>query len=699
MNGTGTRKDSVSSDGSSMHGSAWQTQPPANAMLDGYNGTMTEGAPKDEERSKEPYGRGSRMFDPNDSVSMHLLTETAIGDSQQYEVCSVEEVDQLKKELPMLSKRIDATQRKLAIENKLRDGVTSLNRLNGPSEVEREGIGSRGGEETDEDLVVAQQNCADLTEELWQLEKRQQQVQRQLLEHTAGILQMTHKGFLEKDAPLQDNGVNGYTNGYSGLDINHLDDRFFYKALDSMLDEAQPETLASKEQTEAIVETERKLWDLSRRLRDTITQATSGRLKIPEPPGPEFSDVRDPRSALHSQITYLEDGIEEVQGILAQAFQQVNQSTHAMEERLEDINTQLRGVILRSSQDHTPQHPLPPEVTGNSAEGQVAYLEDGLDALEKGVSKLKEEHQNLSTNSTTYEERAEQYDSTLQNLWQEISEGERFSLDAFSSRILSLNTRINDLNYQKDILNRQIQQQRELNSKSDSEKDAKLASVATELKQSQDEVEKARIEVQSFEGEIVRLQTEVTVAKAELDGAYGTRAQRAAEVAQHPALQQEISALKQELEASKAKKIDTTELQERVQMLQQELSETIAEYESMTKSSIEFEKERETLENNVDALRDRCEALETQLNEEKVNKLGIPSPGTPGDRGSIEKGATSTSVLRSEFKKMMRETRAENMRSLRHEQEERRKLEAQLRDLKRGQTPGKSSLSQSMTAS
>ena len=175
--------------------------------------------------------------------------------------------------------------------------------------------------------------------------------------------------------------------------------------------------------------------------------------------------------------------------------------------------------------------------------------------------------------------------------------------------------------------------------------------------------------MQELEGELVRLQTELTVSRAELDGAYGTRAQRAAEVAQHPALIAEVAELKEQL-ASVTSRHDNTnndnsDLTQRVQMLQKELSETIGEYEVMTKSSIEFEKERETLESNIDGLRDKCEALETDLSDEKVRWMGMKSPGVAGDRNSNEKGATSTAVLKNEFKKMMRETRAEHMKMLR----------------------------------
>ena len=608
------------------------------------------------------------MLDTDDPVAMHLLMETALGDSQQYEVLSFEEADGLKKELPMLSSRIDATKRKLIIESKVEDAAISITRLDGSPQAGRRDAGSRGEGKTDDEAAAAHQKCEKLAQELWQLEKRQEEVHRQLLEHTAGILQLTHKGFVENATRLQGNGIDGHTNGHDGLDFAQFDDHSFYRSLDSMLDEGQMDgttTATFKQQREAISETQRKLWDLNRRLGDAITQASSGRSIFPAPPSPGDADEKDQSAALQTQVSYLEQGLETMQRNQTEIMHNYKDSAHATEERLEAVNTQLRGIFFRSSRDENPQHPLPPEVANTGTEQQITFLEDGLGALEQSVARLKEDYQHSTTASAAHEETVGLYEDTLQSLWQGMSKGEKFSLDAFSFQVSSLNTRVSDLIDQKDILNRQIQQQREINGKSDSEKDARLASLTAELEQAKAEAEKARKEMQDFEGEMVRLQTEVTVTKAELDGAYGTRAQRAAEVAQHPALQHEISELKQELEISKAKSIDNAELQQRAQMLQKELSETIAEYEAMTKSSIEFEKDRETLENNLDALRDKCEALETQLSEERVNKLGIKGPETLGDRGSNEKGSTSTSVLKSEFKKMMREIRAENMRALR----------------------------------
>jgi SMC interacting uncharacterized protein involved in chromosome segregation len=259
--------------------------------------------------------------------------------------------------------------------------------------------------------------------------------------------------------------------------------------------------------------------------------------------------------------------------------------------------------------------------------------------------------------------------------------------------------RIQDISSQRDTLHEAIERHQ-----------ANEEILQQNVEQKAQEAQSAQEETRKLETELVHLRTEVTVARAELDGAYGTRAQRAAEVASNPALQKELeeltaknSILMGELAALKIQHEGggkgSADLTRRVEILQQELTETISEYEVLTRSSLEFEKEREQLERVIDGLRDRCESLESELSDEKIRWLGVRSPGSSGAKDASVPGTTSTMVLKNEFKKIMRETRAENMKALRFEQDERRKLEALVRTLKRDHTHGKSSLSHSMTAS
>lgn len=810
--------------------------------------------------------RSSALLDHDDPVTMHLLMETALGDSQQYEILSFEEIDNLKKQLSFLSNRIEATKRKLVLEIKLRDAALSLDRLhsvNGresigggagtsPRKHRRSMLGSRGSNsemlsQADHEMTTSTRKCDDLAQELWRLEKRAQEVQRRLLEHTAGILQMTHNGFpKDRSLPSPDsvpdhsngNDISPYLNG-----AQDFDDRSFYQTLDAMLDirggerniESSRSTQEFEQQTQFILNTERRLEDFNKRLRDSITQ-TNQRTKDPPVPPTRLSDNNeDPAAALQEQLNYLEKGFEMIQEDQNNALQSAKRSVYKTEERLEDLNTQIHGMIIRGNKDQNMQYPLPPEMSGHNSVAQIFYLEEGLDKLEQTLQRLNDKIDALSSKSTVHDEKAQQFETVCLGLWDIILAGEKgsgqrgqgqltggsnesiesqstnstFSLPDFSAKVQSLCTRFTELQEQKDILTTQVQQQRSLNSRSDAEKDARLADLTAELdevkrsledkngelqsskgelaqlevalgaarqdvafrekqkginesalvaeqnarreaeehlfadlqtkqdeiakleadlqefkddsgithaemlgklgeseahirsltsqldshsremenrqasenllresvSQKSSELEKTQKEMQNLEAEMVRLRTELTVAKAELDGAYGTRAQRAAEVASNPALQKELddlngknAILASDLATLKAqhKNIgdENDAMAERIQVLRRELSETIAEYEVMTKLSIEFEKEREQLESALDRLRDRCESLETELSDEKVCWLGVKSPGSSGGKDGNAPGTTSTTILKNEFRKIMKETRAELMKNL-----------------------------------
>lgn len=715
-----------------------------------------------------------------------------MGESQHYEILSIEGLEDLKKELALLWSRIDGTKRKLVLENKIRDAAQSFNRLDTPGNRDsvRDGfgrspkghrrslLGSRGSmsdmlNKDFDELTVSTKKCEELAQELWRLEKRMQDLRRRLLEHTAGVLQVTHTGFLKNQTPPQSPGAfSHYMTGQGSEQSNDkfydFDDLSFYRTLDSILDigdgldgnnAVSGRSFAA--QNQAILDTERRLEALTSKLKESIAQASAGR-----------------------------------------------------DRGIHDSNSEYAGE----------------DVPGNNIQSQLDHLERGFELMQRDRDAAADKFQQISKKSDAHEKSIEQYERTLMGVWEELASrgsqrdssgsedsggspnsDEHFTLVGFSDKVRRLHSRHTSLREQKDILTRQIQQQRELNGKSDAQKDSQFSELTIELEQIQiamkakqreakesrdelvlvtqhldnarqeatlqeqqretsarnvleaekqarreaeeqlladlearqnelhrleaeladarddhgiakaamraeleesekrvqqsiaqieaareakahhdavelslkeqidaktQEAEKAHEEINGLEGEMVRLHTELTVARAELDGAYGTRAQRAAEMASNPALQKELDELNErnsgllEEMASLRSQHDTlrtnhAESHQRVNTLQQELGDTIGEYETMTKASIEFEKDREALEAQLDHVRDRSEELEAQLGEEKLKWIGVKSPMAAGNRDSSVPGSTSANVLKNEFKKMMREMRAENMKALR----------------------------------
>ncbi|KAL8900281.1 MAG: hypothetical protein Q9192_001153 [Flavoplaca navasiana] len=839
MNGHSRQFSSSSMTNDPVYGAGQHAQigVSSQTLLNGYRDTLQSADGYGDTRtSKRSRSRSSGPLDSHDPVSMHLLMETAMGESQNYDILSIEELDKLKKELELLASRIDATKRKLVLENKIRDAAQSFNRLDSPSNRDsvRDGfgrspkghrrsiLGSRGSmndllNPKGDELATSTKKCEELAQELWKLEKRMQELQRRLLEHTAGVLQVTHTGFLKDETPPHtpdafSHYMTGHDNGASGKTFFDFDDRSFYQTLDSLLESEDGSNGAKgfpghgfAKQNQAILDTERRLDSLTNRLRAAISEA-NGEVDITSEIPSRNNDTQEPPEALiQSHLDHLEEGLEAI--------------TRNQNATVENLKREKKDLLSKSASHADKAGQYEANLTG-----LWSVLASGHDRNRQGQSPRDSSGSDDSRSS--------------------FKSNEPFSLEGFAHRVRSLHSKNGLLREQKDILTRQVQQQRELNGKSDAEKDAQISDLTTELeqlhialeakhneaKESRDELvlvtqhldtarqeatlneqqrekavrdvlekerqtrkeaeeqllselearrsalhsleaeladsrddhgiaraamraeleesekrvqqsigqveaakeakahqdalelslrqqvdemtreaEQAHSEMQSLEGEMVRLHTELTVAKAELDGAYGTRAQRAAEMAANPAVQKEIEELSErnarlveELASLRSRhdsaESDKAKSDERIKTLEQELSETIGDFESMTKASIEFEKEREALEALVDRMRDRSEDCENQLAEEKLKWMGVKSPMAAGNRDSSVPGSTSANVLKNEFRKMMREMRAENMKALRLEQEERRKLEALIRSLKKDQTPGKSSLNQSITA-
>lgn len=704
-----------------------------------------------------------------DVVGRHLLYETALLDTQSYEILDINEVDELKKEHVRLNQRIDAANRKLALESKVKNAAQNLQRLYSSGkkdgrpdtpqspESPRKGrnslLGNRGrtssGGQTlhqaEDELAQSIKQVDELNEQIKSLLDRRQTVERKLLRHTAAVL-------------------------------------------------AEQANQPPELRTDALT-SNRQAYD-----RDELHL-----------PGPdEFDGIRDilRGNPAPSSKQDLEKIKEEHEEQLAQ-----------MQGRLEHLNSQLHQT-LQLSEGAEPLKELssPPQSNGQGYQHQLQYLEQSLLTIDKLLRHHHDELQNVKQASgtasremedamskgETHAKRAAEYETVLSGLWEIVSaepsgvtprgsvdearnssRGDRsplkedFSLQAFSSRVQHLYDVANGAREQQDILRRQIQQQRDLNGKSDMEKDGQIAemqsrydqlqlsfdstqqdlakamasheqaereatesrnemsNVMNELEQfkqtiddtqakqkevdsrhaqivaEKDEAEQRHGELQKQledqESEVVRLMTELTIARADLEAAHGTRSERQKEAGMQVEEMDALQKLKdqeiEDLKKAQEQQVDTLrrEHSERAKLLEQELQDMTNEFQEMTRESLELEKERGQLDGLIDGLRDRCDQLEAQLNDEKIKWMGIKSPGGPVQDGGPRE-TTSVMVLRQEFKKMMREARAEGVRLLRvsdipfwtrthtnfeyqAEQEERRKLESHLRALRQENGP------------
>ena len=828
--------------------------------------------------------RSSALFDIDDQIAVQLLVETTIGDSSAFNVLSFEDVDELKREASRLLNRIDTTERRLKLESKIHDAALSLGRLSSrkdkadgfdfsPHCHQNNALGSHGGEndpsgQTNFELVVSSQRCEDLAQELWRLERHLTHTQRRLLQHTAAVLQITQRAALAHSDERQSLAeqrplsgafpLDGLLNG-RGIDLfgdNGIpkgNDHFEISGQINPGGEgngANPISSELDHSLQAIRNTEQRLEYLNTRLRSLIMEANPQQHELygEPPPNRKASSSDYPDEYIQAQLDYLSNGLEAFQDQYIRNMGDLQKSKEAVDERLRSLNKEFYELMVDCNLPH-PQYETTLQGSGVETEEQFDYLKKGLETIQQ---ELKSNARNPA-----HQEKAEQYETVVTGLWDiimsgeadarakarqglpgspdrisdggEVSGFEQFSLQAFSNKIQWLYGRVSGLEVEKNILRRQIQQQRELSHESDTAKDTVVTQLTEDLEHTRKELEAAnaeasnarqemaalmqrldvarkeltlreqqranddstamnemaqkqeeifrlealiqgaqdsqdiiraetqnqirekeqkiqsleadlqasaqdkvrlatseallkqqisdmsqqietdQVELKKLENEVVRLQTEATVARAELEGAYGSRAQRAAENGPDTELQkemdelarrnmslleevavlkqqkpseslpelglqremdelarrnmsllEEVAALKQERPSERS---SNKELQQRVDTLQKELAEVIDEYEAMTKQSVEFEKEREQLENMIDSLRDRCESVEGQLNDEKLKWLGVNSQGTVSkDGGPVE--STSMRMLRSEFRKMMKDTRADSFKAL-----------------------------------
>ncbi len=817
--------------------------------------------------------RSAILMNVNDPVAMHLLVSTALGDSQDYQALSFEEVEALKGEQLIISNRVEATKRKLLLESKVRDAAQSLCRLyTKPGSADSDATISTHQREGDashkalEDHRISQQKCEDLAQELWQLEKRTSEINTRMLQHTAAVLQISHSATSDGNESVHgskgrrsmsygremaNSGAHGHGRSMSRKSrAGETSLPNGYHEPGEKNGPSQQSSSTFNQSLQVIRDIEQSLQELNSQLRKTILEANPhSQQSLEVPPRPRGGSSPEALAEhAHSQLRYLGSGLQTMHQQQRENVRYIQESESSMAESLGLLVDDVHRLMQDSN--------ISDEQYQAMRTGAGQDLQTQLDYLQRGLHVVRNQSKSSTSRDGSQQEKAEQYETVVTGLWEIITSGEAeerqrgtdspngvspmrrdsiiiepYSLQAFSAKIQWLYSRAGKLEQEKDILRRQIQQQRELSQQSDTTKDAivtqlteelehlkielqgahkettrakqemanaqqettsaqqelsnamerlnvtrrelalreqqradddssamnglvqrqeEILRLEAELQGAQENAAKARKELQTLmksseerieylqnelrgasqekerliashgdlskqidekvsqldagqadlnklEGEVVRLQTEATVARAELDGAYGPRSQRAPAAANttvlDPKLQQEMDelarrnmSLLEEIAALRTVKqsesSSSEDLQHRVDKLQKELSETIDEYEAMTKQSVEFERDREQLENTIDGLRERCEAAESQLHDEKLKWIGSSHAGGAGGMGvgvgvggrnpntgsGNEKDgpndSTSTMVLRNEFRKMMKEMKAESMKAL-----------------------------------
>lgn len=737
--------------------------------------------------------RNSTTLNMNDPVAMHLLMETAIIDSKDFEILSFEELEDLKRRRGFLRTKVDGARRQLGLEKKMYEAAHSLTKLysdddrlnphNDPKQKRSSFFGRRSSSAAkgEGELDTGLEKIEKLTANVKSLEDELQTVERRIIQHTAGILQHTHRGLKKNlrknELPRSPESMASQPRSLSNTDgISDFDERSLYQVPDYVHEYQQSTASRSSRR---ITKEIQPIEDVAIRLHTLNTQLHGmlQQLPLPEyfepPPEPTDGGLHGRVGAqIQAHLTYMSQGLEALDSVKESATQT---SPAGLEEQIQALTSTLHGMLERTnSVSKSPSIGQDGE-TGKDLRSQLAYSASVLDRLNQRVDALLEQKEILTRQIQQQRElntkSDAQRDAHISDLTEELEEAKNLQaisdkemqqsqdqivllmeqLDqakqgeqlmekqrgmqdnkaleaeraarretetrllqeleakqkAFTELQAAHETREHDFELKLQNHTQQLnvltaakgQAELELNSSHENyiqqlneltaareqaelelrsshdnhvqqfnELTAAKQRAELELTSSNEKLGVLQAEMQELETQVVTFQTELTMAKAELDGAYGSRAQRAADVSMNPEIKKQIDDLKarnadleQQLDflsqEHETKGAGSAELQNKVNSLQKELKDTIEDYEVMTKASIEFEKERDELEATIDSLKEKCETLDAQINEDKVKWLGAKS--------SLPPETTSTMVLKNEFKKMVRDSRAESMKTLR----------------------------------
>ncbi|KAF9266247.1 hypothetical protein L218DRAFT_997002 [Marasmius fiardii PR-910] len=176
--------------------------------------TTRKPAAQIDEKSEAPK-RTSGVLNIRDELIFSLLASEAVVDSQNFQILSAEEVDELKKEDHILGTRLTALNQKLSLETKIRDAAVSLSKVN-------QSTNKKVSPKTVDQLEAANKRVDSAQKELLRLSERVNEVHQKLVEHRAGVLSWSVKNLEKKVNPMV-NGkgkatVNGVSHSDSGYD-------------------------------------------------------------------------------------------------------------------------------------------------------------------------------------------------------------------------------------------------------------------------------------------------------------------------------------------------------------------------------------------------------------------------------------------------------------------------------------------------
>lgn len=606
--------------------------------------------------------QSSTFVDLKDPIQIHLLTETALSDSKEYEILSQEEIDGIKKQIQTITQLVEVTRSNLLIQSKYRDAAINMAKLYSPTKADTNGqsFGNHrlsSDREAEEEREAIERRCEELAAELFHLEKTLMEPKRRLLEHTAGILQLTHKASRRQAAAngQPPNGVPGspeslytYTHGRNSLDAPdefYTDDTNFY-GLEGL---------------------------------DTTTKRGRNPLEIPIK-----SPIREQQNQLKDELDRAREEKNELMATIAE-----------MERKLSSLNVSIHETVIRFDPEGNSEFNGPPRAADAPGIEPVQMLQSQIEYLESGIVAVQAEQETLLQEPRS-KSPIGNVDGTLVELWDMIQSGytdikqrkderrraraekgleddedmsdddgvdlsESYTPLNFSSRVRWLYRQATVLKDQKSVLKRQIKQQRELNNKSDAEKDAELAQKEEELREKDifiDRAEKDAMDAQKMLSEALE---DLEQAREAASSGNSDRTE---------ALEAKLVELQTTLAASEA---DSENTQQRLAQVDNALNSLYAQLEEATESRMKAEARTDQVQAELNKKREEADSLNASFMNAEARADQV--------QADFNKKREEADMLNASF--INAEARAEQVQAdLKKKQEEADALNAALVELK-----------------
>ncbi|KAJ2960352.1 hypothetical protein NQZ79_g4351 [Umbelopsis isabellina] len=339
--------------------------------------SMRETVIREEERPRPP------SMDSTEDYLVQLLVQQSVIDAKDFEVLTLEQVEELKKDHISLSSRIANVTTRLALESKMREAAQSLTHLHSSNR--------KMAQQAQNQLAAANRQVDHVASELFKLTQSGSNVQRKLLEHMAGALSVGVKRLEMQMANSQQPNHQGMNQELTSMarklqerdatiaDRDREIERLRMQLRAQTMDESAEAVIEQRERI--IAELRSELEQVTNRL-DFITRRES--LLSPESQDRAFPENDHNRSDDHPKDTAaISVQLEKMVSALEDRLVEYRQNSTRLEVELEEMEQQ-RNDLLQSAKGY------------ESKPDQTAYealrlkLEDEQQARSETENKCKE---------------------------------------------------------------------------------------------------------------------------------------------------------------------------------------------------------------------------------------------------------------------------------------------------------------------